>query len=483
MTTAGPGSARGLAGRLPVWRRLGWRLAAAFLVLTALAVLSSGLLQYRAEARALRASLGTLLLNIARTGALLVDGDLHERVVAGGRSDTPEYAVLRDRLLLIQAENQLGDAVYTLTRPEGARSRFAVISNSAVPVGTPYPLVPVLQQALRRVFDDGQSAFTDVYTNQDGTWITAFAAIRNGRGQVVAALDVDYRVDVYLARLAAVRRRLYLHALGGALVALAAGVVIARRITRPVQRLASLARAVRSPSTTSRAPVSSRDEIGLLGNVFHLMVERLQVSHRNLVDVVVRALEARDGTPGALRRVARAAAAVGEQLGLTAAQAEALELGALLHDIGETRVPEAILRKAGPLTPEERQLVEEHPAAGVEILESVPLLTPALDVVGGHHERYDGEGYPAGLREAGIPLAARIFAVVDALDAMTHDRPYRRARSLDESLEVLRAEAGKQFDPRVVTAVLAIPSARWAELLGIASSPEVPRPASAAAAP
>jgi len=213
------------------------------------------------------------------------------------------------------------------------------------------------------------------------------------------------------------------------------------------------------------------------------MVERLQVSHRNLVDVVVRALEARDGMPGALRRVARAAAAVGEQLGLTAAQAEALELGALLHDIGETRVPEAILRKAGPLTPEERQLVEEHPAAGVEILESVPLLTPALDVVGGHHERYDGEGYPAGLREAGIPLAARIFAVVDALDAMTHDRPYRRARSLDESLEVLRAEAGKQFDPRVVTAVLAIPSARWAELLGIASSPEVPRPASAAAAP
>lgn len=113
--------------------------------------------------------------------------------------------------------------------------------------------------------------------------------------------------------------------------------------------------------------MSSRDEIGLLGNVFPLMVERLQVSHRSLVDVVVRALEARDGAPDSLRRGARAAAAVGEQLRLTSTQAEALELGALLHDVGETRVPEAVLRKPGLLTPDERRLVEGHPAAGVEI--------------------------------------------------------------------------------------------------------------------
>ena len=179
----------GFTARLPVWRRLGFRLGASFLALTALAVLLSGLLQYRAEAQSLRQSLGTLLLNIARTGALLVDGDTHETVVATGRGDSPQYAAIRERLRLIQESNQLADAVYTLTRPEGARSRFAVISNAVVPVGTEYPLVPVLQDALRRVFDEGVSAYTDVYTNHDGTWITAFAPVRNGRGQVVAERD------------------------------------------------------------------------------------------------------------------------------------------------------------------------------------------------------------------------------------------------------------------------------------------------------
>ncbi|MGH7378219.1 MAG: HD-GYP domain-containing protein, partial [Candidatus Methylomirabilales bacterium] len=169
---------------------------------------------------------------------------------------------------------------------------------------------------------------------------------------------------------------------------------------------------------------------------------------------------------GALPRVAGAALAVAERLELSPTQREALELGALLHDIGEIRTPEALLQKAGLLTPEERRLVEQHPAWGVDILETVPLLTPALDVVGGHHERYDGKGYPQGLRGEEIPLAARIFAVADALDAITHDRPHRSARPVSEALEELRREAGKQFDPRVADAALAIPPARWAELLG-----------------
>ncbi|HYL81113.1 MAG TPA: HD domain-containing phosphohydrolase, partial [Candidatus Acidoferrum sp.] len=147
-------------------------------------------------------------------------------------------------------------------------------------------------------------------------------------------------------------------------------------------------------------------------------------------------------------------------------QREAIELGALLHDIGETRTPEAILQKPGPLTAEERRIVEQHPGAGVDILEAVPLLTPALDVVGGHHERYDGGGYPQGLRGEDIPLTARIFAVVDALDAMTHARPYRPARSVAEALEELRRGAGKQFDPRVVEVALTISGERWGELLG-----------------
>jgi putative nucleotidyltransferase with HDIG domain len=461
-------------GRLPIWRRLGWRLGASLLLLTAIGILLSGFLQYRAQDRLLRQSLGALLLNIARTGSLLLDGDQHEAVVEAGRTNTPGYAAIRAQLTRIQQTNQLQDPVYTLSNIEGAMARFAVISMWDVPLGEPYHLVPEIQPTLHRVLQEGTAAYTDIYHNEHGTWITAFAPVKNAAGRTVAALDVDFRADVYLAGLAAVRRQLYLHSLAAALLALGAGILLARRITRPLGQLSALARGVVEGDLTTRVHITARDEIGMLGNVFYLMVDRLRVSYRSLTDVLVRALEARGGESGALSRVAKAAMAVAERLDISPTQREALELGALLHDIGETRTPEAILQKRGPLTAEERRIVGQHPAAGVDILEAVPLLTPALDVVGGHHERYDGQGYPQRLRGEEIPFTARIFAVVDALDAMTHDRSYRAARSVSEAIAEIRRRAGTQFDPRVVEAALAISEERWAELL--APSP-VPEPA------
>ena len=451
--------------RLPIWRRLGWRLTVAVLLLTAVGILASGLLQYRAQERFLRESLGGLLLNIARTGALLLDGDAHEQVVKAGRNDTPEYLALRDRLLLIQETNQLGDAVYTLSNIDGETARYGVISNGLAPVGQAYRLAPETRPVLRRVLAEGQAGFTGIYASDDGRWITAFAPIRNRTERTVGALEVDFRADLYLAQLQAVRRRLWLHSLVAGLLAVGAGVLISRQVTRPVSQLVAAAQRVVEGDLASPVRVDARDEIGLLANVFHLMVVRLHVSHRSLVDVLVRALESRDGESGSLGRLARASGALAEGLELDRTQREALELGALLHDIGEIRMPESVLHKPGSLTPEERLLVQGHPQAGVEILEVVPLLTPALDVVAGHHERYDGTGYPQGLEADEIPLVARIFAVVDSLDAMTHDRPHRPARSLDEAFAVLKNEAGRQFDPRVVEAALAMSADRWKSLL------------------
>jgi HD-GYP domain-containing protein (c-di-GMP phosphodiesterase class II) len=137
--------------------------------------------------------------------------------------------------------------------------------------------------------------------------------------------------------------------------------------------------------------------------------------------------------------------------------------------VGALRTPEAVLGQAGALTMEERRLVEAHPAQGREILGTVPLLAPALGAAGGHHARWDGGGYPSGLREDTIPLTARIVAVADALDAMTQDRPHRKARPLGEALEALREGAGKQFDPRIVGVALAVPAVRWAALLGVSA--------------
>src|SRR5258708_19088837 len=288
-------------------------------------------------------------------------------------------------------------------------ARYGVISNGLAAVGHAYRLAPEIRPVLRRVLAEGQAGFTGIYSSDDGRWITAFAPIRNRTEQTVGALEVDFRADVYLAQLQGVRRRLWLHSLVAGLLAVGAGVLISRQVTRPVGQLVAAAQRVVEGDLASPVRVDARDEIGLLGNVFHLMVDRLHASHRSLVDVLVRALESRDGESGALSRLQRMSLALADGLGLDRAQREALELGALLHDIGEIRVPEAVLRKPGPLTSEERLLIRAHPAAGVEILEAVPLLTPALDVVGGHHAHCDGSGYPQGLKGQDIPVVTPIF--------------------------------------------------------------------------
>lgn len=451
--------------RLPIWRRLSWRLGISFLLLTAIGILLSGFLQYRAQEQELRGTLGSLLLNIARTGALLVDPQLHAEVEATLTQDSEAYRQVRMALAMIQDENKIQTPIYTLTGFDAANrlAHFMVTSRGSGFPGEAYPLVPELVEPLGRAFSEGVATYTDIYRNQSGTWITAFAPIRDSQGRVFAVLDVDYRVEVYLNRLAEVRQRLYLNSLAGALLALAVGLLIARQITQPITQLSVLARRVVEGDLSARVRVAARDEIGLLANVFHLMVERVQVSNRSVVDVLVRALEARAGESGSLQRLARAAMALADPLELSATQREALELGALLHNIGEMRIPETLLQKPEPLTSEEQQTIEQHPLWGVEILETVPLLTPALDVVGAHHECYDGTGYPQGLRGEEIPLTARVFAVVDALDNMTHRRSNPSTPS--EALQVLKTESGKQFDPRIVEAALSIPEKQWAELL------------------
>jgi ribonuclease P protein subunit RPR2 len=128
--------------------------------------------------------------------------------------------------------------------------------------------------------------------------------------------------------------------------------------------------------------------------------------------------------------------------------------GFLLHDIGKLAVPDAILNKTGALTDEEWELMRGHPEAGVRILSPIPFLGRAIDVVRHHHERWDGSGYPAGLAGESIPMWARIFAVVDAVDAMTSDRPYRDALPLEVAHQELKKGVGTQFDSICVAAFM-----------------------------
>jgi len=141
-----------------------------------------------------------------------------------------------------------------------------------------------------------------------------------------------------------------------------------------------------------------------------------------------------------------------------------VERGALLHDIGKKGIPEFILGKPGPLTEGERDIVREHPLIGYEMLEEFEFLKKAALVVLFHHESYDGTGYPFGLENGEIPLEARIFALVDTLDVITSDRPYRKGKSFEEAYKEIEKARGIQFDPSLVDVLLSIPKEKWANI-------------------
>lgn len=193
--------------------------------------------------------------------------------------------------------------------------------------------------------------------------------------------------------------------------------------------------------------------------------QELRNSYMATVRALSNAVEARDAYTG---RHADRVTAFGLELargaGLDVAADPQLEFGFLLHDVGKVAVPDAILFKPEPLTGDERALIELHPVTGAEILRDVTFLGDGLDVVRHHHERWDGRGYPDGLRREAIPLSARVFAVADTLDALTSDRPYRAAVHWTAARAVICAESGTQFDPAVVEAYEAIPDAMFAGL-------------------
>jgi len=158
------------------------------------------------------------------------------------------------------------------------------------------------------------------------------------------------------------------------------------------------------------------------------------------------------------------AVAIARAYGMPEAELRDIEHGVMLHDIGKIGIPDSILLKPGPLSPEEWKVMRTHPEIGRRLVEHIPFLAGAVPIVYHHHERWDGNGYPEGLRGEGVPLGARIFAVADSLDAMTFDRPYSRAVPLEAAREEIARCSGTHFDPAVVSTFLAIPLEALEEL-------------------
>lgn len=212
-------------------------------------------------------------------------------------------------------------------------------------------------------------------------------------------------------------------------------------------------------------------ELRSMNENLNSMLEALYQNYRATLRALAGALEARDvETAGHSDRVVAYSLRLGRELGLSHRELISLEQGALLHDIGKIGIRDSILMKRGSLTEAEWVEMREHINHGLRIIGGIDYLSGAAPVVGEHHEKYDGSGYPLGLKGESIHINARIFAVADAFDAITSDRPYRKAASYAEARNEMIAHGGHHFDPAVVRAFLSVPEEEWSEIRKIAES-------------
>jgi response regulator RpfG family c-di-GMP phosphodiesterase len=191
-------------------------------------------------------------------------------------------------------------------------------------------------------------------------------------------------------------------------------------------------------------------------------LRQIERSHDHTLEVLGAAIDLRDSpTAGHSRRVFLYSIEIAKAIGGLEGLMRNIAMGAWLHDIGKLAIPDAILLKPGPLTDEERAIMQRHAQIGYDLVKGIPFLADAAEIIFAHHERCDGSGYPRGLKMQQIPMGARIFAVADTFDAMTSDRPYRRALPFQASREVIERGAGKQYDSQVARVFLSIPDETW----------------------
>ncbi|MCA1643481.1 MAG: HD domain-containing protein [Acidobacteria bacterium] len=313
--------------------------------------------------------------------------------------------------------------------------------------------------------------------------LAPFTAEREGRrmemlgAYATAELDDDARLGVIaiqneqaaLRSVSDMRKQTLVISLLAATFALLAGFLFAKQLTQPVRDLAEAAGRIASGNFAQRIEVRSRTELGDLGNAFNSMTDQLAhyvedlrgaaAANRELFLGTVKALAAAiDGkdpyTRGHSERVARFSLAIAERLGLADDEYEKLRVSALLHDVGKIGIDDNILKKPAPLTKEEYEVMKGHPQKGFKIMSQIPAMRDFLPGMYMHHEMINGQGYPQGLKGEDIPMQARIVSVADTFDAMTTDRPYQKAMSLDEALALIKTFVGTRYDERVVAALV-----------------------------
>jgi HD-GYP domain-containing protein (c-di-GMP phosphodiesterase class II) len=315
-----------------------------------------------------------------------------------------------------------------------------------------------------------QSALSPFIIEREGKqekMLGSYATVELSSNTILGVIAIQNE-KAALASVAEMRNQIWYISLFASFLAIVLGIVFAKTLTNPVRDLVQAAERISEGDFSERIEVRSRTEIGTLGRVFNSMTDRIEhyiadlqhaaQENREMFLGTVKSLAAAiDGkdpyTRGHSERVSRISVAIGQRLNLPEDELEKLRISALLHDVGKIGIDDAILKKPAALTDEEFEIMKQHPQKGYKIMAQIPLMKDFLPGMYMHHEMLNGMGYPQGLKGDEIPMQARIVSVADTFDAMTIDRPYSKAMTLEQAIERIRSFIGTRYDVRVVEAL------------------------------
>jgi len=406
------------------------------------------------------------LKTIASTAAVDIDASLIKKVPLDKKGVQSEaYKKVAEQLNKIKNANPQLKYIYTLTKTNKPGIwQFVVDPSPRVGGRTSFPgeeyeayRFPEMLKAY-----EGPSVDSKLVFDEWGATLSGYAPIHDKNSKPVAVLGIDIDAnEVYAVENAARLKAIFILILVIAL-SIILGAWVSMSVTQPVRNLVEGTRKIASGDLAHKVEIKSKDEIGELAEAFNAMAGNLLTSRQNLhdyfyrvVQAMVRSLEAKDHyTRGHSDRVAEYSGKIAKVMGFPEEKVEMLKKAAQLHDIGKLGIHEDILNKKSELSDSEWDLIHQHPAVGEEILKPIFLEEEMLAVVRNHHERYDGKGYPDGLKGDQINIFAQIVSVADSYDAMTSSRSYRVALSEQEAVSRLRTGCGTQFNTLIVEAFI-----------------------------
>lgn len=389
-----------------------------------------------------------------------------EQSVAQDRSNEAAavYTKYKDLLKNIKKMNRIDSPVNIYVADKGGL-RLMLTTEDTLPTDAVYSLRPESANALAR--NSAQS--TNVYRDKDGIWISAYApvpSVYSDRDKML--VEINYKIDSYIARLRGELAIIILVCLAGFLITASMGYKLVTKLVSAIQRLDNAAHELENENYHTPINIKSDDEVGHLADTFEKLrvsigdkIDELKISivrekkaHLESVVALTNAIEMRDPyTKEHLNRVVKYALLIAKEFGLSKDEMVELKYACFLHDVGKIYIETELLKKVR-LDAGDLEEIRKHSERGAKIIEGIKFLDGVKSAVLYHQERYDGKGYPEGLKGDQIPFLAKIVSVADAFDAMTTDRPYKPKISFKEAMDEVEKNAGTQFDPDVARALL-----------------------------